>query len=507
MVAMSADATFQKLRDHARETALVASIAGLVEWDEQTFLPPAGGEWRAEQQAYLAGVVHRRNTAPELGEWLSTLRVAPEANDPEGDVGCVVRQMTRRYDRLTRLPASLVEEIARTASQSHHAWTAARKADDFAAFLPSLERTLDLQRQRAAALGYEGSPYDALLDEYEPGETAASVGRVLTGLRAELTPLVRQIVESGVSAPGELVRRPFPVDRQAAFGKAAAAAIGFDFDAGRLDVTAHPFCGGAGPRDVRMTTRYNERDFADAFFSTLHETGHGLYEQGLPAEWFGLPPGDAISLGIHESQSRMWENLVGRSRGFWRHFGAPLCDTFPEATRGVDPDDWWFAVNESRPSLIRTESDEATYNLHVVVRFELERAMIEGDLAPADLPAAWNAAYAEVVGISPPSDADGCLQDVHWSAGLFGYFPTYSLGNLYAAQFFDRAEADLGDLDAQFASGEFAPLLGWLRKHIHSVGQRISAAELVERVTGKPLSHEPLIRRLRDKFGPLYRFA
>ncbi|TWT99326.1 Thermostable carboxypeptidase 1 [Botrimarina colliarenosi] len=503
---MSTAETFDKLRAHARETALVASISGLVEWDELTYLPPAGGDWRAEQQAYLAGVAHRLSTAPELGDWLAELRDSDEASDPEGDIGCCVREMSRRYDRETRLPGDLVEEIARTSSKAHHAWTDARKADNFALFLPWLEKTLHLQRQKAEAFGYGDSPYDALIEDYEPGETAASVGRVLAGLRAELAPLVQQIVGSDRTAPSELVRKSFCVDQQTAFGKAAAAKVGFDFDSGRLDVTAHPFCGGAGPRDVRMTTRYQENDFADAFFSTLHETGHGLYEQGLPADWFGLPPGEAISLGIHESQSRMWENLVGRSQGFWRHFFDPLGKAFPAAMKGVDPEAWYFAVNEARPSLIRTESDEATYNLHVIVRFELERAMIEGTLAPADLPAAWNEAYASIVGITPPSDANGCLQDVHWSAGLFGYFPTYSLGNLYAAQFFDQAEADLGDLEAMFAEGEFAPLLGWLREHIHSVGQRLSASQLVERVTGKPLSHEPLMRRLRAKFAPLYGF-
>ncbi len=498
--------SFEKLRAHARETALLSSISGLVEWDELTHLPPAAGAWRAEQQAYLAGVIHQRNTAPELGEWLAELSDSDAAKDPEGDVGCVVRELGRRYDRETKLPQELVEEMARVGSQSHHAWAAARKADDFKSFQPWLEKTLDLQRQRAAAIGYEASPYDALLEDYEPGETAESVGKVLAGLRDELAPLVAQIVNSGVKAPVELVRQSFPIEAQKAFGKRGAEKVGFDFDSGSLDISSHPFCGGAGPEDVRMTTRYGENDFADAFFSTLHETGHGLYEQGLPSDWFGLPPGEAISLGIHESQSRMWENLVGRSRGFWEHFFGPLCEAFPEQMKGVDPEKWWFAINEARPSLIRVDADESTYNLHIIVRFELERAMIEGDLAPADLPGAWNEAYTKIVGATPPCDADGCLQDVHWSAGLFGYFPTYALGNLYAAQFYDQAEADLGDLEGQFATGDFGPLLGWLRENIHSVGQRLSASQLVEKVTGKPLTHEPLMRRLRTKFGSLYGF-
>ncbi|MEN0111128.1 MAG: carboxypeptidase M32, partial [Planctomycetota bacterium] len=418
-----------------------------------------------------------------------------------------VTQMSREYDRATKLPPELVEEVARVASQSHHAWAAARKADDFATFQPLLERMLELHRERAAAFGYDASPYDALVDEYEPGETADSIATVLDGLQAELAPLVREIVDSGRAAPSELTRRAFPVATQREFGKAAAAAIGFDFTAGSLDVTPHPFCGDAGPKDVRLTTRFDEHNFCDGFFSILHEAGHGLYEQGLPDDWFGLPPGTAISLGVHESQSRMWENLVGRSRGFWRRYFPLLQEAFPAATAGVDPDDWWFAINEARPSLIRVDSDEATYNLHIVVRFRLERAMIEGDLSVGDLPAAWNDAYTDVVGATPPSDADGCLQDVHWSMGAIGYFPTYALGNLHAAQLYDQAEADLGDLEGAYAAGDFAPLLGWLRDRVHAVGQRLSAGALTERITGKPLSHEPLVRRLRAKFGPLYKLS
>ncbi len=307
-------------------------------------------------------------------------------------------------------------------------------------------------------------------------------------------------------APSDILERTYPRDAQAKFGQAAAAAIGFDFNAGRLDTTAHPFCAGVGPRDVRLTTRYNEQQFEGGLFSILHEAGHGIYDQGLPAEHYGLPTGEAISLGIHESQSRMWENLVGRSRAFWDYFYSQTQAAFPAALGSVSPDDFYFAINESKPSLIRTESDEATYNLHVIVRFELEQALLTGDLPVAELPAAWNAKYRKYLGIEPPSAANGVLQDVHWSAGLFGYFPTYALGNLYAAQFFEQAQRDLGDLDAQFRRGEFMPLREWLRTHIHSVGQRSSAAELVQRVTDKPLSHDALVRHLRTKFRALYGF-
>ncbi len=497
---------YDRLVAYARETALLSSIEGLVYWDEQTGLPAKAAAYRAEQGAYLAGKVHRRRTAPEVGEWLEELADSELASDPASDSGCVITQIKRRRDKLVKVPAALVEEIARTGSQSHHAWAAARKADDFSSFQPWLEKMLDLRRQQAAAVGFAegGSPYDALVDEYEPGETAESVAQVLGGLSDELSPLVAEIVESGRKAPSEILDRSFPVAQQKTFGRRAAAAIGFDFSAGRLDETTHPFCGEAGPLDVRLTTRYDEHEFADGFFSILHEAGHGLYEQGLPADCFGLPTGESISLGIHESQSRLWENLVGRSRGFWQHFYPPLQKSFPGALEGVSFDDWMFAVNESQPSLIRTESDEATYSLHVVIRFELERAMVEGDLAVADLPGAWNEAYTQRLGVTPPSDANGVLQDVHWSEGMFGYFPTYALGNLYAAQLFDAAERDLGGQDAAFAAGEFGPLLGWLRENVHQVGQRLTAAQLVEKVTGEPLSHAPLMRRLRAKFGEYY---
>ena len=291
---------------------------------------------------------------------------------------------------------------------------------------------------------------------------------------------------------------------QQRFGEAAAARIGFDFNRGRLDVTTHPFCTHLGPHDCRLTTRYDERHFPGAFFGTLHEAGHGLYEQGLRPDAFGLPPGDAISLGIHESQSRTWENLVGRSRAFWDYFYPQAREAFPEALADVPLADFYFAINDVRPSLIRVEADEATYNLHIIIRFELEQALLNDDLSVADLPAAWNEKYGQLLGITPPNDREGVLQDVHWSAGYFGYFPTYSLGNLYASQLFEQADRDTGGLSAHFARGEFAPLLDWLREKIHRVGRCYTAAELVERVTGRPLSHEPLLAHLRGKFGPLY---
>ena len=298
--------------------------------------------------------------------------------------------------------------------------------------------------------------------------------------------------------------RTYPVDRQDAFGRAAAAAIGFDFEAGRLDVTTHPFCSGIGPGDTRITSRYNPTHFNDAFFGTLHESGHGIYDQGLDAAQFGTPMGSAVSLGIHESQSRLWENQVGRSRTFWEHFYPKARQTFSDTLGDVTLDKFYFAINDVHPSYIRVEADEATYNLHIILRFEMEQALMTGDLDPMDVPAAWDRKFEQLLHLRPPTNALGCLQDIHWSMGGIGYFPTYTLGNLYAAQFMEQARQDLGDLDADFRKGEFGRLKGWLNENIHRHGQRYRAGELCQRITGKPLSHKPLLNYLRNKYAPLY---
>jgi carboxypeptidase Taq len=322
-----------------------------------------------------------------------------------------------------------------------------------------------------------------------------------------LVPLVAAIAASRRRPNPDVIKGRVPIPVQEAFGKKTSTAIGYNFDAGGLEITHHPFCSTHGPRDVRLTTRYDEQFFPGALFSTLHEAGHGIYEQGLRAERYGLPTGQAVSLGIHESQSRMWENLVGRSHAFWEHFFPIARDAFGQSLNGVALDDFYFAINDVRPSLIRTESDEATYNLHILVRFELEQALLNDQLRVADLPAAWHAKYREYLGIQSPTDSDGVLQDVHWSSGAFGYFPTYSLGNLYAAQLFEKATQDLGDLATMFRRGEFVPLRDWLRQNVHREGRRYPAAELARRITGQPLSHDALLRHLRGKFSPLYGLA
>jgi len=498
------EALYEEVCRHAVRTAMLESIQSVLEWDERTKLPPAGAEHRAEQITLLAGMIHRRWTDRPFVEGLSELAAGPLAEPPDADAAVNVRRLKRRVDRKVRLPETLVEELARTSVLGQQAWQRARRENDFATFRPLLEKTVELKRQEAEAVGYEDCAYDALLDEYEPEARSAEVAEVLAGLRAELVPLVAEIRQSGREPDRSILTRRFPVAGQEAFGVEAARAIGFDFDCGRLDVTAHPFCAGLGPRDCRITTRYDEHYLNSALFGILHEAGHGIYDQGLPDEWFGLPLGWAVSLGIHESQSRMWENFVGRSRAFWEHFFPRAQAQFPDALGDVSLDQFYFAVNDVRPSLIRVEADEATYNLHILVRFELEQALLDGDLPVAELPGAWNEKYREYLGIEPKTDAEGVLQDVHWSSGAIGYFPTYSLGNLYAAQFFATADAELGGLDGPHARGDFRPLREWLREKIHQQGQRYSAAELARRVTGRALEPGPLLAHLRAKLGPLY---
>jgi carboxypeptidase Taq len=415
-----------------------------------------------------------------------------------------VREIRRVYDRAVKVPKELVEELARTTTRAQQVWQEARQKDDFVVFRPWLEKIVALKRQEAQAVGYRDVPYDALLDEYEPGASTGEIRHLFAALREALVPLVSAITSSGKRPPRELLERHYPVAAQQSFGRRAAEAIGFDFDAGRLDVTVHPFCSGIGPGDCRLTTHYNANNFKNGFFGILHEAGHGLYDQGLDAEHHGTPLGSAVSLGIHESQSRLWENYVGRSLPFWEHFYPAARQCFPEALADVRLDDFVFAVNDVRKSFIRTEADEVTYNMHIILRFELEQALISGDLAAADVPSAWNEKFHQAFQLTPPSAAQGCLQDIHWSMGGIGYFPTYTLGNLYAAHFMDQARKDLVDLDADFRVGRFEQLKSWLNRNIHHHGQRYRPRELCRRITGESLSHEPLMRYLRAKYGSLY---
>ncbi|MHC4955122.1 MAG: carboxypeptidase M32 [Planctomycetota bacterium] len=493
---------YEDLVSYLRQSRVLLSCEQALTWDQETQMPHEAAALRAEQLSVLTGITHRRGTADELGELLE--RADDEVGDGDSPEGAVVREARRDFDRHKKVPAELMEEKVHTTSLARQTWIAARKADDFSIFQPTLEHIVDIMRRFADALGYDDHPYDALVAEYEPGETAASLKELIVPLGERVADLLGRILDTGRHPDSSILHRRYPIRAQEDLSRFGAERLGFNFSRGRLDVTAHPFCTGQGPLDVRLTTRYDERNVADAFYSTLHEVGHGIYEQGLPLERFGTPLGEACSFGIHESQSRMWENHVGRSRAYWLWLLPHLRERFPESTEGATPEDFYRAINDVRPSLIRVDADEVTYDLHIAIRYQLEEQLIAGDLEVADIPEAWNAGYKKLLRIDPPSNADGCLQDVHWSAGLFGYFPTYSLGNIYAAQIFDKADEDLGGIHAQFGRGEFRPLRNWLNENIHSHGRRYRPRALVERTTGKKPTIEPMMGYLEAKFGELY---
>jgi carboxypeptidase Taq len=497
--------SYRALAAYSRETATVRSLGALAGWDQETYMPSGGADLRGSQKALVARLEHERLTGPRMLELLSACE-----NDPgvraDAALAASVKEYRRDVDLACKLPGDLVAEIAGTSTKAVAAWREARAKNDFSAFAPWLERMVGLARRKAECYGTPagGEPYDALLNEYEPGATAREIDAVFKPLRTRLADFIKDLAR-GTPPDESPLNAAIPPDRQHEFGLFVLRSIGFDLERGRLDVTTHPFCDGIGPGDTRLTTRYRESRFTDALYGTLHEAGHGLYEQGLPkGERFGEPLAEAVSLGIHESQSRLWENWVGRSAEFWA-WAMPHAKSMLGVSFGSpSPEAMARAVNTAKPSFIRVEADEATYNMHVMVRFELERALFSRQIEARDVPGLWNKAYASYLGITPPDDARGCMQDVHWSAGLLGYFPTYTLGNLYMAQFMEAAQRELPGLRAGIARGEFAPLLTWLREKIHVHGKRFRAAELCQRVTGAPLSADPFMRYLEAKLRPVY---
>jgi carboxypeptidase Taq len=480
----------------------LGNVAGLLSWDQDTYMPAGGAEGRGQQMATISSIRHARLTSPRMAELLAALEAADLP--PHSVEAAMVREGRRAYGRATKLPTRLVEELARAGSSARQAWVQAREANDYRLFAGELGRMLALKREEADAVGYTTERYDALLDEYEPGARAADVRVVFSQLREDQVRLLGDITGSSVTLSDAALRGPYPAAAQAAYVQSLAAKVGYDFRRGRLDETIHPFAESVGLDDVRITTRYDTDNLATALFGTLHEVGHALYEQGIDPGLARTPLAHGAGLGVHESQSRLWENLVGRSLPFWEGAYRGLQAAFPAQLGGVDLSTFYRAVNVAHPSLVRTEADEVTYNLHILVRFELETALLAGDLAVTDLPGAWNERYRDYLGIEPANDVDGCLQDIHWSVGLFGYFPTYALGNLMSVQLYEAAERELGDLDAPIRAGDFGPLLGWLRRNVHAHGSRYSPPELLQRATGASLDAGPYLRYLRGKFGRLY---
>jgi carboxypeptidase Taq len=494
------DQAYLELVRLSRDEALLSSCLDVLEWDEEVCMPRGGVEHRAEQIALLAGLVHDRGTDPRYDELLSTVEASSLVGDGESPQAVNVRELRRSLDRERRLPRRLVEESARVTALASQAWAEARARDDFKTFSPWLERIFALAREEADAVGFTGERYEALLDHYEPGMTTGRLAALFTHLKAELVPLVSSLRDQPQPAPGLVLAREFPLDRQRVFAEAVAVALGFDLACGRLDVGQHPFCSSMGPRDIRIALRYDPRNFARGFFALLHELGHALYDQGLDPAHYGTPMGEAASPGLHESQSRLWENLVGRSPGFWQHFYPPLRTAFHEALHDISIETFRRAINHVAPGVIRAQADEVTYDLHILIRFELERALLAGDLRAADLPGAWAELYRRHLGVAPTDDRTGCLQDGHWSEGLIGYFPTYTLGNVYAAQLFAAAERAVGPLDEAFAAGDFQTLGRWLGEHVYRHGQRYTAATIVERATGDAPDPSALIASLSHRY-------
>ena len=491
----------EHLRAQLAPTMDLLQAQALLSWDQNVYLPPGAAAARGQQLATLGGVIHKRATDPQLGEWLEGLEAA---GADEGDTpdAALVRVVRRNFEQATKLPGAFVEDFTLARSAAQAAWVGARAASDFSQFAPHLAKMVDFNLQQAELLGYDAHPYDALHDLFERGSSTGRLRTVFAELRDALVPLLRELSDKENSdAP---LRQAFSEAEQEAFAVGVIRAFGYDFERGRLDRTVHPFATSMSKYDVRVTTRYDANFLSPALFGTLHEAGHALYEQGISSEYDRSPLGVAVSLGIHESQSRLWENLVGRSQGFWRWAYPKLQETFPAQLREVSQAEFYRAINRVSPSLIRVEADEVTYNLHIMVRFELELALLEGTLKAADLPEAWNAKYEDYLGVTPPDDAQGCLQDIHWSIGMFGYFPTYTLGNLISAQLFDAVKAAQPELEEDIQHGQFGNLLGWLRENIHQHGSRYEPAELLERATGQKLEAGPYIRYLKEKFGALY---
>ncbi|PSQ97117.1 MAG: carboxypeptidase [Bacteroidetes bacterium SW_9_63_38] len=490
------------LRDHLAPVEDLKAAAAVLAWDQETFMPDGGAEARAQQLSTLQSQAHEQFVTDETGELLDRAAEATADADPLDDGAALVRVTRRDYERARKVPSSLVAELSQATSEAKQAWKRARTEDDFSIFAPHLEELVDLSVEKAEAIGYDDEPYDALLEEFEPGLTTADVASTFESLREPLVPLVDAIADAP-QLDDDLLRRSYPQSTQKAFGEQVLADLGYDFDRGRQDVSAHPFTTSFAHSDVRITTRYDEEFLPTAFFSMIHEGGHALYEQGIDPALARTPLAGGASLGMHESQSRFWENHVGRSRPFWHHHFPQLQEAFPNALGDASLDAFYRAINRVEPSLIRVEADEATYNLHVMLRFELERGLIDGTVSVNDLPERWNAAMDDYLGVVPNTDADGVLQDVHWSMASFGYFPTYTLGTLTAAQLTEALRDDM-DLDARLADGDFAPILDWLRTHVHRHGRKLTAPQLLERVTGQELSADAWLRYAENKFGALY---
>jgi carboxypeptidase Taq len=493
------DAELRTLRERLAEISDIQRSVALLFWDQRVTMPPLGTAARANHVATLGKIAHDRFVDDEIGSLLERLRPLEESLEYDSDDASLVRVTRRDWEKERKVPSELRTELLRAGAEGHLAWVEARRNDDFASFLPVLERNLDLKRRYVECFEWDDSPYTALLDDYEPFMTTTEVAEVFDAVKPVLTELVRDAprIEAG------FLEASYPADLQREFGERVLATVGFTDGAWRLDPTAHPFCISFSTRDVRLTTRYDAVGL-HSLWSSLHEAGHGLYAHGIAPSLERTPLANAPSLGLNESQSRTWENLVGRSRPFWTHWFEPLQATFPDQLGTVGLDEFVAAVNRAEPGLIRVDADETTYSLHIMLRFDLERQLIEETLAPKDVPDAWNAGMKDLLGIDVPDDARGVLQDVHWSSGGIGYFPTYALGNVISLQIWAAVREAIPDLDAQLEAGELETLSAWLRDNLYSLGRKLTPKETIERLTGSSkIDPEPYLAYLREKLAAL----
>jgi len=508
---MNSTHDLDRLKEKLRDIHHLTDAAALLSWDQETYMPAGGGQARADQIATLQTLAHDQCVSSDMADLLSPwidLETGHIREDAQPSLNpsehALLRETWRDFHRAQKLPSSFVHRLEQECSLAQQVWTEARQRNDFALFLPYLRTVVGLKLEETEYLGYAESPYDALLDTYEPGATAAALQPLFSTLREQLARLLERVRQSPMKPDPSILTQSFSTDRQLAFSRQVLETMGYRFEHGRLDLSAHPFTTSFHPTDVRLTTRVFERDLPSCLFSCIHEGGHGLYDQGLSPDHYGTPLGEPISLGIHESQSRLWENSVGRSLPFWRHFYPLLQQTFPEQLGSVPLEPFYAAINRVEPSLIRVEADELTYNFHIMLRFEIELDLIEGRLTVEELPAIWNQKMKEYLGVVPDRDADGVLQDVHWSFGAFGYFPTYTLGNIYAAMFYEQACHDLPDLEQHIGQGQLLPLKNWLNSKVHRWGRQFTSQELVQRVTGQSPSPDAFLRSLSQKFTNLY---
>jgi len=489
-------------KETTQKAADLNNASAVLGWDQEVYMPSKGFEVRGRQLATLASLAHEMLTSEQYGNLLQELAGRGDLTDDEKRNA---ELSLEDYNKNKKLSASFVEAITQQTSASYNAWIQSRKENKFSIYAPELDKMIQLKKQQASMYGYESNPYDALLDEYEKGASVALLDKVFGDVQKQL-PVLLDKIKTAQQVDDSFFLRNYPKQAQWDFSMDVLRAMGYDFEAGRQDISEHPFTTSFAPTDVRVTTRVDENNYSSLLWSSIHEGGHALYEQGLPIEQYGLPLGAAASLGIHESQSRLWENNVGRGKQFWHHFYPALQQYFPQQLSDVSVDAFYKGMNKVEPSLIRTEADEVTYHFHVMIRYEIEKGLINGDLFTEDLPEAWNGLYDKYLGVSAQDDKTGVLQDVHWAHGSFGYFPTYSLGSFYAAQFYRQATKELATLGDDIANGKLLGLREWLRGKVHQYGRRYTSEELCKQITGGGLDFNVFMQYAHEKYAGIYGF-